>query len=80
MQKNTRRTKPMDVHEPGAAKAGDEISQAADPANPVSISVAYNKNGIATMYVLMSDGSIMYKTDLENDWKTTSIGVFRHRD
>jgi hypothetical protein len=32
------------------------------------------------MYVLMSDGSIMYKTDLENDWKTTSIGVFGHRD
>jgi hypothetical protein len=28
--------------------------------------------------VLMSDGSILYKTDLEDEWKATSIGVFRH--
>lgn len=78
MQKNTRRTKPVDVHEPGTAKEGDEISQAKDAACPQSISVAYNKNGVATIYVLMSDGSILYKTDLEDEWKATSIGVFRH--
>lgn len=77
MQKNTRRTKPVDVHEPGTAKEGDEISQAKDTATPQSISVAYNKNGVATIYVLLSDGSILYKTDLEDEWKATSIGVFK---
>jgi len=35
----------------------------------------YNKNGVLTLYVLMEDGTIMFKREDEDTWHTTSLGM-----
>ena len=47
--------------------------------NPVSVSTVLNKNGVLTMYVLMSDGTILKKAEDENRWSEAD-SVLGHRN
>ena len=74
MPTNTRRNKKVVKDEqPGATI--DHVEPQAERMKPQGISAVYNKNGILTLYVLMEDGSIMFKREDEDQWQTTQLGM-----
>lgn len=74
MPKNTGRDKKV-VKDEQPAKTIDHVEPQAERMKPQGISAVYNKNGILTLYVLMEDGSIMFKREDEDQWQTTQLGM-----
>ena len=74
MPKNTGRDKKV-VKDEQPAKTRDHVEPQAERMKPQGISAVYNKNGILTLYVLMEDGSIMFKREDEDQWQTTQLGM-----
>ena len=74
MPKNTGRDKKV-VKDEQPGETIDHVEPKAETMKPQSISAVYNKNGILTLYVLMEDGSIMFKREDEDQWQTTQLGM-----
>ena len=74
MPKNTGRDKKV-VKDEQPAKTSDHVEPQAERMKPQGISAVYNKNGMLTLYVLMEDGSIMFKREDEDQWQTTQLGM-----
>jgi HSP20 family molecular chaperone IbpA len=74
MPKNSgRNSKVVKADSAGAER--DHVIPAPEKMKPQGITAVYNKNGMLTLYVLMADGTIMFKREDEDTWHTTSLGM-----
>jgi hypothetical protein len=74
MPKNSgRNSKVVKADSAGAER--DHVIPAPEKMKPQGITAVYNKNGMLTLYVLMEDGTIMFKREDEDKWHTTSLGM-----
>jgi HSP20 family molecular chaperone IbpA len=74
MPKNSGRNSKV-VKDDIAGEKGDHVIPAPEKMKPQGITAVYNKNGVLTLYVLMEDGTIMFKREDEDKWQTTSLGM-----
>jgi hypothetical protein len=74
MPKNTGRNKKV-VPDEQPREVLDNFDTHAETMKTQSISAVYNKNGILTIFVLMQDGTIMFKREDEDQWHTTQLGM-----
>jgi HSP20 family molecular chaperone IbpA len=74
MPKNSGRNSKV-VKDDIAGEKGDHVIPAPEKMKPQGITAVYNKNGMLTLYVLMEDGTIMFKREDEDKWQTTSLGM-----
>jgi hypothetical protein len=74
MPKNSgRNSKVVKADSAGAER--DHVIPAPEKMKPQGITAVYNKSGVLTLYVLMEDGTIMFKQEDEDTWHTTSLGM-----
>jgi hypothetical protein len=74
MPKNIRRNSKV-VPDEQPREMFDNFDPQAEAMKTQSISAVYNKNGILTIFVLMQDGTIMFKREDEDTWHTTLLGM-----
>jgi HSP20 family molecular chaperone IbpA len=74
MPKNSGRNSKV-VKDDIAGAERDHVIPTPEKMKPQGITAVYNKNGVLTLYVLMEDGTIMFKREDEDTWHTTSLGM-----
>ena len=73
MQAKRGRTKAVDLPDTTAKEADNAIAEIKRNTIANGISVIRNSSGYITVYVLMEDGTILYKGEQEDEWKTMRV-------
>lgn len=74
MPKNSGRNSKV-VKDDSAGEERDHVIPTPEKMKAQGITAVYNKSGVLTLYVLMEDGTIMFKREDEDKWHTTSLGM-----
>jgi hypothetical protein len=73
MQAKRGRTKAVDIPNTATKEGDNAISEIKRNTVANGISVVRNNSGYITVYVLMDDGTIMYKGEQEDEWHTMRV-------
>jgi hypothetical protein len=73
MPTNRGRTKKLDTPIPAAEEGDNDLAEIKKATIASGLSVIRNSSGYITVYVLMEDGTILYKGEEEEVWKTMRV-------